>query len=133
MYLSTVVCWSTRYPAVYPLPMLTAKSVVCNLSQLISFFGIPKIITCLHRFKTAVHQTQPVLRVSCAKSWGSKTFPSDIKILLAYCVEMNADWEDGLPLLLAAKGATQKSTGFSPSELVFGHTVHGRLVALQND
>ena len=47
---------------------------------------------------------------------------------------MAADWEEGLPwLLLAAREVTQESTGFSPNELVFGHTVRGPLAALQDD
>ena len=41
---------------------------------------------------------------------------------------MDRDWEEGLPwLLLAAREVTQEGTGFSPNDLVFGHTVHGPL------
>ena len=41
---------------------------------------------------------------------------------------MDRDWEEGLPwLLLALREVTQESTGFSPNELVFGHTVRGPL------
>ena len=47
---------------------------------------------------------------------------------------MDADWEEGLPwLLLSAREVSQESTGFSPNELVFGHTVRGPLAALQSD
>ena len=44
VYLLTVMCQSTRYPAAYPLRTLTAKAVVRALSQFISIFGIPKTI-----------------------------------------------------------------------------------------
>uniref|UniRef100_A0AAQ4QC33 Gypsy retrotransposon integrase-like protein 1 n=1 Tax=Gasterosteus aculeatus aculeatus TaxID=481459 RepID=A0AAQ4QC33_GASAC len=44
MYLLTVMCSSTRYPAAYPLRTLTAKSVVRALGQFISIFGIPRTI-----------------------------------------------------------------------------------------
>ena len=41
---------------------------------------------------------------------------------------MDRDWEEGLPwLLLATREMTQESTGFSPNDLVFGHTVRGPL------
>lgn len=62
-------------------------------------------------------------------------FYQSLKLLVhAFCVQMSAYWEDTLPwLLLAAKQVTQESTGFSPDELVFGHTVRGPLAALQND
>lgn len=42
MYLLTVMCLSTRYPAAYPLHNITTKSVVKALSQFISVFDIPK-------------------------------------------------------------------------------------------
>ena len=48
-------------------------------------------------------------------------------------MQLNADWEEGLPwLLLAAREVTQESTGFSPNELVFGHMVRGLLAALKS-
>ncbi len=44
IYLLTVMCASTRYPAAYPLHTITAKSVVKALTRFISVFGIPKIV-----------------------------------------------------------------------------------------
>ncbi|XP_054882238.1 uncharacterized protein LOC129356701 [Poeciliopsis prolifica] len=71
-----------------------------------------------------------------AQSQGAlERFHQTLKSLLrAYCVQMKADWEDGLPwLLLAAREVTQESTGFSPNELVFGHTVRGPLTVLRDE
>lgn len=49
-----------------------------------------------------------------------------------YCKEFEKDWDDGTPLLLfAARDVTQESLGFSPAELVFGHTVRGPLKLLK--
>ncbi len=40
-------------------------------------------------------------------------------VLRAYCVQLDRDWEEGLPwLLLAAREVVQESTGFSPNDLV---------------
>lgn len=63
-----------------------------------------------------------------AQSQGAlEWFHQTLKALLrAYCVELNRDWEEGLPwLLLAAREVQQESLGFSPNDLVFGHSVRG--------
>ena len=65
-----------------------------------------------------------------AQSQGAlEHFHQTLKSLLhAYCAELDGDWEDGLPwLLLAAPEVMQGSTGFSPNDLVFGHTLRGPL------
>lgn len=43
-YMLTVMCQSTRYPVAYPLCVISTKSVVKALTQVISIFGFPKII-----------------------------------------------------------------------------------------
>ena len=59
--------------------------------------------------------------------------PICCNLLRAFCTELSGDWEDGLPWLLwAAREVVQESTGFSPSEVVFGHKVHGPLAVLQD-
>ena len=128
VYLFTVMCQATRYPAAYALRTITTRSVVKALSQFISTFGLPKVIQsdrgsnftsktfsaalkqlCIkHNLSSAYHaQSQGVL----------ERFHGTLKALLrAYCVELKRDWEDGLPwLLLAARAVVQDSTGFSPN------------------
>ena len=145
-YLLTIMCQSTRYPAAYPLRTITTRSVVRALSQFISIFGIPKVIqsdqgsnfsSCMfsqvlkqlrvqHNQSSAYHpQSQGVL----------ERFHQTLKsILRAYCTELGKDWEEGLPwLMLAAREVVQESTGFSPNELVFAHTVRGPLAAVSGD
>lgn len=47
---------------------------------------------------------------------------------------MDRGWGEGLPwLLLAAREVCQESIGFSPNDLVFGHTVCGPLAVLQDE
>ena len=49
-----------------------------------------------------------------------------------YCFETERDWDEGKHLLLfAARESVQESLGFSPFELVFGHTVRGPLKHLK--
>lgn len=47
-------------------------------------------------------------------------------MLQIFCIETGKEWVDGLPLImLAARESVQEPLGFSPAELVFGHTVRG--------
>ncbi len=49
-----------------------------------------------------------------------------------YCQETEKNWDEGIHLLLfAARDFVQESLGFSPFELVFGHTVRGPLKLLK--
>ncbi len=62
------------------------------------------------------------------KSQGAiKRFHQTLKSMLrTFCVEHEKEWDEHNPLLLfAVRNITQASLGFSPSELVFGHTVRG--------
>ena len=145
-YLLTVMCQATRYPAVYPLRTIKTKPVVKALSQFISVFGIPRVIQSdrgsnftSKMFKEVLQQLHIKQRLSSAyhpQSQGAlERFHCTLKALLhAYCVELNREWEDGLPwLLLAAREVVQDSTGFSPNDLVFAHKVRGPLSVLKQD
>ncbi len=144
-YLLTVMCQSTRYPAAYPLRTISARSVVKALSQFISVFGVPKIIQSdqgsnftSRLFEQVLKQLQVRHQKSSVyhpQSQGAlERFHQHLKSLIrAYCTELKADWEEGLPwLLLAAREVVQESTGFSPNDLVFGHTVRGPLAIVQD-
>lgn len=62
-------------------------------------------------------------------------FHQTLKSMLSkYCAESGKDWDEGLPLLLfAVRETVQESLGFSPAELVFGHTVRGPLKMLKEN
>lgn len=71
-----------------------------------------------------------------AQSQGAlERFHQTLKSLLrSYCTQMGKDWEAGLPwMLMAAREASQESTGFSPNELVFGNDIRGPLDVLADD
>lgn len=144
-YLLTVMCQVTRYPAAYPLRSITAKVVVGALTQLISVFGITKVIQSDQGSNFTSHLFAQVLKqlhikhnkstAYHAQSQGAlERFHQTLKSLLrAYCTELSGDWGDGLPWLLeAAREVVQESTRFSPNELVFGHKVRAPLVMLQD-
>ncbi len=140
VYLLTVMCQGTRYPAAYPLRLITTRSVVKALSQFISNCGIPKVIQSDQGTNFTSNMFQEVLKQLCIRhnrstayhpeSQGAlERFHQTLKSLLrAYCTELKGDWEEGLPwLLLAAREVVQESLGFSPNQLVFGHCVRGPL------
>ncbi len=143
-YLLTVMCQATRYPAAYAIRRITTKAVVKALTQFISIFGIPKIIQIDNGTNFTSRMFAEVLKMLKVKhnqssvyhpqSQGAiERFHQTLKSLLrAYCVELNRDWEEGLPwLLLAAREVQQESLGFSPNDLVFGHRVRGPLSVLR--
>ncbi len=52
-------------------------------------------------------------------------------MLRTYCLASGKDWAESLPFLLfAVREAEQESLGFSPADLVFGHSVKGPLKVL---
>ena len=53
-------------------------------------------------------------------------------MIRSYCFDTETDWDEGIHLLLfAVRKSVQESLGFSPFELVFGHTVRGPLKLLK--
>ena len=53
-------------------------------------------------------------------------------MIRSYCFDTNRDWDEGVCLLLfAVRKSVQESLGFSPFELVFGHSVRGPLKLLK--
>lgn len=144
-YLLTVMCKCTRYPAAFPLRSIKVKPVLKALNSFMSTFGIPKVIQTdqgsnfmSRTFTQVLKQLQVKHNVSSAyhpESQGAlERFHQTLKSMLrCYCTELSQDWEEGLPwLLLAVREVCQESTGFSPNELVFGHTVRGPLAVLSD-
>ena len=53
-------------------------------------------------------------------------------MIRSYCFDTEKDWDEGIHLLLfAVRESVKESLGFSPFELVFGHTVRGPLKLLK--
>ena len=53
-------------------------------------------------------------------------------MIKSYCFDTEKDWDEGIHLLLfAVRESVQESLGFSPFQLVFGHTVRGPLKLLK--
>lgn len=143
-FLLTIMCTATRFPEAIPLRRITAPVVIKALVKFFSTFGLPKIVqtdqgtnflsklftqvlkslAISHRYSSAYHpESQGAL----------ERFHQTLKSMLRkYCMDVGKDWDDGVPLVLfAVRETIQESLGFSPAELVFGHTVRGPLKVLK--
>ena len=142
-YLLTVMCSSTRFPEAIPLRNITTVKVVDALTNFFTRYGLPKTVQSdqgtnftSNIFKQVMEQLGISHRLSSAyhpESQGAlERFHQTLKSMLKkYCYENEKDWDKGVPyVLFAAREATQESLGFSPFELVYGHSVRGPLKLL---
>ncbi len=143
-FLLTVMCTATRYPEAIPLHKITARAVVKVLIKFFTTFGLPRIVQtdqgtnflsklCAQVFKS-LNITHRISSAYHPESQGSlERFHQTLKAMLRkYCMETGSEWDEGVPLLLfAIRDTVQESLKFSPSELVFGHTVKGPLKVLK--
>ncbi len=143
-YLLTLMCFATRFLEAIPLRTLKTPAIVKAIIKFCITFGLPKIIqsdqgsniisrvfrkvmkelNIKHCVSSAYHpQSQGVL----------ERFHQTLKSMLrTYCLEYEKDWDEEVPLLLfAVRNTVQESLGFSPAELVFGHSPRGPLKMLQ--
>ncbi len=139
-YILTVMCCATRYAEAIPLRSIKAPLIVKELVKFCTTFGLPREIQTdqgsnftskvFAQTLTELGVTHKMSSAYHPESQGAlERFHQTLKSMLrAFCVETGKDWADGLPLLMfAIRESVQESLGFSPVELVFGHTVRGPL------
>ena len=143
-FLLTIMCLATRFPEAIPLRKITALTVTKALTKFFTTFGLPKICQTDRGtnfmskvFKQTLQSLGITHVVSSAyhpESQGAlERWHQTLKSMLRkYCLETEKSWDEGLPFLLfAIREAKQESLGFSPAELVFGHSVRGPLKVLK--
>lgn len=139
-YLLTVMCASTRFPEAIPLRNIKAKTIVKALDKFFTMVGLPKSIQSdqgsnfmSNLFQQVVHELgiqQYKASAYHPESQGAlERFHQTLKTMIrTYCHQYEKEWDEGIHLLLfAVREAVQESLGFSPFELIFGHTVRGPL------
>ena len=144
-YLLTIMCANTRFPEAIPLRKVTAAVVTKQLIKYFTMTGLPQEIQSDQgsNFMSKLFQQVMVLlgihqvRSSAyhPESQGAiERFHQNLKSMLrCYCQEHEKDWDQGVPyVLFAARDAKQESLGFSPFELVYGHTPKGPLKLIKN-
>ncbi|KAM9456054.1 retrovirus-related Pol polyprotein from transposon 17.6 [Clarias gariepinus] len=136
-------CHVCQLAEAVPLRTLKAHAIVKEVVRFCSTFGLPRVVQTdqgtnftskvfaqilkelgvAHKMSSAYHpESQGAL----------ERFHQTLKSMLrAYCLSTGKDWVEGLPMLMfAVRETVQESLGFSPAELVFGHTVRGPLKLL---
>lgn len=143
-YLLTIMCASTQFPEANPLRSISDGKITKSLTNFFSMVGLPKVVQSdqgsnftSRIFRQAMNSLGIKTVTSSAyhpQSQGApERFHSTLKTMIrSYCSDHQKDWDEGIPFLIfAARDAPQESLGFSPFELVFGHTVRGPLSMLK--
>ncbi len=125
---------------------ITAPVIIRALVKFFSTFGLPRMVQTdrgtnfLSKLFSQVLTTLKISHRTASayhpESQGAlERFHQTLKSMLRkYCMETSKDWDEGTPLVLfAVREAVQDSLGFSPADLVFGHTVRGPLKMLKED
>ena len=141
-YLLTIMCTSTRFPEAIPLRNIKTKSIA--LIKFFTFVGLPKSVQSDQgsNFMSGIfHQVMHELEIKQYRSsayhpesqGALERFHQTLKNMIrSYCFYTEKDWDEGIHLLLfAVRESVQESLGFSPFELVFGHSVRGPLKLLK--
>ena len=140
-YLLTITCASTRFPEAIPVMRnITAKTIVDALIKFFSMFGLPKSIQSDQGSNFMSGIFQQVMYELKIKQFSSSAyhpesqgalerFHQTLKTMIkTYCFDTKNCWDKVIHLLLfATREAVQESLGFSPFQLVFGHTVRDPL------
>ena len=139
-YLLTVMCASTRFPEAIPLRNISAKTIVKALIKFFTLVGQPKSIQSDQGSNFMSGLFQQVMDELGIKQYRSSAYHPESQgaleryhqtlknMIRSYCFDTNRDWDEGVHLLLfAVRESVQESLGYSPFELVFGHSVRGPL------
>ena len=138
-YILPIMCASTHFPEAIPIRRITTPIIVKALIKFFTLVGLPRSIQSdqgsnftSRIFKQVMQQLGITNNKSSAyhpQSQGAlERFHQTMKTMMrTYCYE-HKNWDEGIPLLLfAIREVVQESLGFSPFELVFGHSVRGPL------
>lgn len=139
-YLLTIMCVNTRFPEAIPLRKVTAAVVAKALLKYFTMTGLPQEIQTDQGSNFMSKLCQQVLALLDIKQVRSSAFhPASLgalerfhqhlkSMLRCFCKERERDWDQVVHFaLFAARDAKQESLGFSPFELVYGHTPRGPL------
>ena len=137
------MCASTRFPEAIPLRNIKTKTIVKALVKVFTFVGLPRSVQSDQGSNFMSGIFQQVMHELGIKQYKSSVYLSESQGLLerfhqtlknvirSFCFDTENDWDEGIHLLLfAVRESVQESLGFSPFELVFGHTVRGPLKLL---
>ena len=138
------MCTSTRFPEGIPLRNIKTKSIVKAVIKIFTFVGFPKSVQSDQgsNFMSGIFQ-HAMRKLGIKQNRSSAYHPESQgalerfhqtlkNMIRSYCFDTEKDWDECIHLLLfAVRESVQESLGFSPFELVFGHSVCGSLKLLK--
>lgn len=144
-YILTVLCPASKFPEAVPLREQTSVEIVDALLGIFSRVGFPREIQCdLGSVFTSALTSSFFERCGIKISHSSVSHPQSNsvervhsvmkRILRALCYEQKTDWDLALPaMLFALRTVAHESTGFTPSELVYGRNLRSPLRLLREN
>ena len=143
-YIITLVDYATRYPEAVPLKNIDTKIVAEALVDFFSHLGIPEEIFIDLGTQFVSDCVKEVIRLLSIKQLNTtpyypmcngltEKFNGTLKTMLKrLCSEQPRQWHRYInALLFAYREVPQKSTGFSPFELLYGRAVRGPMSVLK--
>ncbi|KAG7482175.1 SCAN domain-containing [Solea senegalensis] len=143
-FMLVITDYATRYPEVFALKAVKARTVATCLVQLFSRVGFPRAIITdqgSNFMSKLLKQAYQLLGIKGIRTTPyhpqtdglTERFNQTLKQMLRKFVsETGADWDNWLPyLLFAYREVPQASTGFSPFELLYSREVRGPLALLK--
>ena len=134
------MCATTRFPEAIPLRYISTKTIVKALIKFFTLVGLHKSIQSDQGSNFMSGLFQQVMDELGIKQYRSTAYHPENQgalehfhqtlknMIRSYCFDTNRDWDEGIHLLLfAVRESVQESLGFSPFDLVFGHSVRGPL------
>ncbi|GFX29424.1 gypsy retrotransposon integrase-like protein 1 [Trichonephila clavipes] len=131
-YLITAICMSSKFPEAIPVSDISSVNVTEALLNIFSRMGFPREIQCdqstsftsalttefFERFGTLVRHSSVYHPQSNPVERFHRTLKRLFRVL---CLDAGSEWDKHLPsILLALRTVSHKSTGYTPSELVYG-------------
>jgi len=143
-YILTLVDMATRYPEAVPLKRIHTEAVAEALLSIFCRLGVPKEILSDRGAQFTSGLMQEISRLLSIKQLYTtpyhpqcnglvEKFNGTLKSMLKkMCEEEPRDWDRFIePVLFAYREVPQSSLGFSPFEMIYGHTVRGPLQILR--
>ena len=143
-FILTIMCVATRFPEAIPLRNIRSKTIVKTMIKVFTLFSLPRSVQSdqgSNFMSSAFQQVMYELGIKQYKPSAChpesqraiERFHQTLKTMVKiYCFDNDRGWDDGNPLLMfAARESVQESTGFSPFELGFDHSVRGPLKLLK--
>jgi len=134
-FILAAVCMATRWPEAVPLRTITAKAVADSAIDIFIRMGLPlqiltdggrQFVSALNKQLTEVLRIDHLLTTAYHPQSNGvlERLHATLEAMLSKASAKGLDWVRQLPFaIFALRQAPNRTTGYSPFELVYGHNV----------